>query len=88
MINVRRPSLGASPMARREARWGLLFLSPWILGFLGFTLFPMIATLAFSFTNINLAQEEPQSGLPLRSVGKSPDVFEANTFVQAIRWVI
>jgi len=64
MINVRRPSLGASAMARREARWGFLFLSPWILGFLGFTLFPMIATLAFSFTNINLAQEEP-----LRFVG-------------------
>jgi len=51
-------------MARREARWGLLFLSPWVLGFLGFTLFPMIATLAFSFSNINLAQGEP-----LRFVG-------------------
>jgi multiple sugar transport system permease protein len=61
---VRRPSLGASPMARREARWGLLFLSPWVLGFLAFTLFPMVATLAFSFSNINLRQEEP-----LRFVG-------------------
>ncbi|HYU50516.1 MAG TPA: sugar ABC transporter permease [Candidatus Limnocylindria bacterium] len=64
MITLRRPSLGTSPMARREARWGLLFLSPWVLGFLGFTLFPMIATLAFSFSNINLAQGEP-----LRFVG-------------------
>ncbi len=64
MITVRRPSLGASPMARREARWGLLFLSPWVLGFLAFTLLPMMATLAFSFSNINLAQEEP-----LRFVG-------------------
>ena len=33
-----------SPLARREARWGYLFLSPWILGFLAFTLLPMIAT--------------------------------------------
>ena len=64
MITLRRPSLGSSPMARREARWGLLFLSPWVLGFLAFTLFPMMATLAFSFSNINLAQEEP-----LRFVG-------------------
>ena len=64
MIALRRPSLGASPMTRREARWGLLFLTPWVLGFLGFTLFPMVATLAFSFSNINLAQEEP-----LRFVG-------------------
>ncbi|MGH2356413.1 MAG: carbohydrate ABC transporter permease [Candidatus Limnocylindria bacterium] len=51
-------------LARREALWGLAFLSPWILGFLVFTLFPMVATLGFTFTNINLAQEEP-----LRFVG-------------------
>jgi ABC-type sugar transport system permease subunit len=48
-----------TPLARREARWGLLFLSPWILGFLAFTLLPMVATLVFSFTNITLRQEEP-----------------------------
>ncbi len=53
-----------TPLARREARQGLLFISPWILGFLLFTLFPMIATLAFTFLNITLAQEEP-----LRFVG-------------------
>jgi ABC-type sugar transport system permease subunit len=53
----RRPRL--TPLARREARWGLLFLSPWVLGFLAFTLFPMLATLVFSFTNITLRQEEP-----------------------------
>lgn len=59
----RRPSLGLrsgrSPLARREALWGLLFLSPWIVGFLLFTLLPMIASLAFTFTNLNLEQSEP-----------------------------
>jgi multiple sugar transport system permease protein len=53
-----------SPLARRETRWGLLFLSPWIIGFLAFTFFPMLATLVFTFTNINLSQEQP-----LRFVG-------------------
>ena len=53
----RRPSA----LARREAMWGYLFLSPWIIGFLAFTLIPMLATLGFSFTNINLAQERPLS---------------------------
>jgi multiple sugar transport system permease protein len=53
-----------SPLARREARQGLLFISPWIVGFLAFTLFPMVATLAFTFLNFTLAQEEP-----LRFVG-------------------
>ena len=48
-----------TPLARREARWGLVFLAPWIFGFLIFTLFPIVASLAFTFTNINLNQEQP-----------------------------
>lgn len=36
--------------AKREARWGWLFISPWILGFLAFTLGPMIASLVLSLT--------------------------------------
>jgi len=43
-----------SALAKSEARWGLLFLSPWILGFLLWTLLPMLASLAFSFTNYDL----------------------------------
>ena len=45
-----------SPLARREMNWGLIFLSPWIAGFLGFTLIPMVASFAFSLTNFNLVQ--------------------------------
>lgn len=47
------------PLARREALWGLTFLAPWIIGFLAFTLFPMAATLGFTFTNFTLTQEQP-----------------------------
>jgi len=47
------------PLARREALWGLAFLSPWLIGFLAFTLVPMLATFGFTFTNINLNQNEP-----------------------------
>ena len=63
----RLPSLGRSPLARREARWGLLFISPWIIGFLAFTLFPMVASLAFSLTNLSLAQEQPLGFVGLRN---------------------
>jgi ABC-type sugar transport system permease subunit len=48
-----------SRLAWIEARWGLFFIAPWILGFLAFTLLPMIATLAFTLTNINLDQRTP-----------------------------
>jgi multiple sugar transport system permease protein len=35
---------------RRQIRIGLLFVSPWILGFLAFYLYPFFATLYYSFT--------------------------------------
>jgi len=56
-----------SPLARREAFWGYLFISPWIIGFLVFVLGPMIASLIFTFTNINLAQEQPLAFVGLRN---------------------
>jgi ABC-type sugar transport system permease subunit len=65
MTAIRRPRRASpSPLARREARWGFVFLAPWIIGFFVFTLLPMIAALGFTFTNINLNQAEP-----LRFVG-------------------
>jgi ABC-type sugar transport system permease subunit len=60
----RRPSLGRSAIARTEAKWGLIFLAPWIVGFLAFTLIPMVAALIFSLTNLSLEQAQP-----LRFVG-------------------
>lgn len=62
MIAIRRPRM--SRLAWHEARSGLLFLSPWIIGFLAFTLIPIVATLVFTFLNIKLDQEQP-----LRFVG-------------------
>src|SRR6266550_2236132 len=56
-----------SGLAWRRARWGYVFIAPWIIGFLAFTLFPMVATLAFTFTNINLAQAEPLKFVGLRN---------------------
>jgi multiple sugar transport system permease protein len=37
--------------ARRELAFGLLFASPWSFGFLAFTLYPMAASLYYSFTS-------------------------------------
>ncbi len=60
LSNIRKviPSLrsirGLPPLARREFRAGMLFLAPWIFGFLAFTLLPMIATLFFSFLNLRI----------------------------------
>ena len=56
-----------SGLAWRRARWGYVFVAPWIIGFLAFTALPMVATFAFTFTNINLAQAEPLQFVGLRN---------------------
>lgn len=48
-----------SHMRRREALEGFLFISPWIIGFLAFTLGPMLASLSFSFSYYRI-QRPPQ----------------------------
>ncbi|MBX3063682.1 MAG: sugar ABC transporter permease [Anaerolineae bacterium] len=47
-----------SLLARREARWGLFFISPWLIGFTIFYLFPMIASFIFSTLNFTLSSPE------------------------------
>ena len=42
-----------SSLQRKQARWGWLLISPWIVGLLAFTLFPMIASLTMSFFQVS-----------------------------------
>jgi ABC-type sugar transport system permease subunit len=49
---------GRTKMEKREMKWGLIFTSPWIIGFVLFTAFPMIASLVFSVTQFNLLQPQ------------------------------
>lgn len=60
MFNVKMekgPRLGhMSRLERREMWIGLAFVSPWLIGFLLFTVFPMIAALIFSVSQFNLLE--------------------------------
>lgn len=65
MTAIAQPARPASPpkkkpryskSEKREIKWGLFFISPWIIGFLLFTAFPMIASFVFSVTEFNLLQ--------------------------------
>src|SRR3979490_1153971 len=40
-------------LGRRESLWGLVFIAPWILGALVFTLFPMGASFVISLTTFD-----------------------------------
>jgi len=56
-----------SPKRRREALWGLIFISPWLIGFLLFYFFPMAASLAFSFMDFNLTQPDEATFIGLEN---------------------
>ena len=50
-------------LAAYEAKWGYLFISPWVLGFMLFTVGPMIASLYFSFCRYNVLRPPVWIGL-------------------------
>lgn len=55
---VSEPIEGTSVLKRQRVIWGWVFLAPWIIGFFAFILLPMIASLAFTFTNFDLNHPE------------------------------
>ena len=57
-------------LARRESLWGLAFISPWIVGALAFTLLPMAASLALSFTNFDPRQPDATSAVGLANYAR------------------
>ncbi|MBN1260660.1 MAG: sugar ABC transporter permease [Anaerolineae bacterium] len=64
-----RKRANLSPLTRRRERWAYFFISPWIIGFLAFTLIPILATLAFSFTDYNPVVPEETTFIGLRNYG-------------------
>jgi multiple sugar transport system permease protein len=54
---------GMSHMRRREIIEGLLYLSPWIIGFILFVAGPLVASIYFSFTKYNVLRPPQFIGL-------------------------
>src|SRR3954447_13689058 len=70
-----------SRSVRHDLINGLLFVSPWLIGLLIFTLYPLVASFYYSFTNYNILQ-------PPKTVGVSNyvDMFTKNhLFWTAVR---
>lgn len=47
----------------RNWRWGMLFIIPWLIGFLGFQLYPLLASLYYSFTDYSVLADGKWIGL-------------------------
>lgn len=72
------PTAPARRRPRRTTLVGLAFLSPWLLGFLAFTLYPVLATLYYSFTDYSLFGTPQWIGLD-----NYRDLAHDSTFLQA-----
>ena len=67
-------------ISRREAMWGMIFLSPWIVGILLFTAIPMVASLVLSLTNYNPIHPEELRFIGLHNFTRllsDPGMFQA-----------
>ncbi|HEX5415158.1 MAG TPA: hypothetical protein VFZ25_05790, partial [Chloroflexota bacterium] len=60
IVVARRPR---SARARRRAIQGYLWISPWIVGYLVFTLGPTLASLVLSFTQYNVVSPPVWNGV-------------------------
>lgn len=60
-IGRARAPKGATPRRKQEVFWGLVFVSPWAIGFLLFNLVPMAASLGFTLFRLNLSDPSATS---------------------------
>ena len=60
---ARRARRGPSPGTRRNLVAGLLFISPWLVGFVAFYLYPALASLYYSFTDFKILEAPRWVGL-------------------------
>ncbi|MEA5016890.1 MAG: sugar ABC transporter permease [Candidatus Limiplasma sp.] len=79
-----------SSFAKHEARWFYILVSPWIIGFIVFTAYPLFTSIFYSFTNWNLF--EPWKFIGLRNYERlmGDSMFwraVSNTFYYALIYV-
>lgn len=65
-----RTARPAASLLREQKIWGWIFLSPWIVGFLAFTIIPILASLVFSFTDFQLTEPGEIGFVGLRNYTK------------------
>jgi len=83
----RPPQQGAPRRRRRRVFWtGVAFASPWIVGFVAFTIYPFLGSLYYSFTSYDLFSPPHWIGLDnYRAIASDPNFYKAlaNTFYMA-----
>ncbi|WP_294500300.1 sugar ABC transporter permease [uncultured Gemmiger sp.] len=53
----------SSGLGRAQVRLAMVFIAPWVIGFVAFSLYPIVTTLYYSFTEYNLFSPPKWVGL-------------------------
>jgi multiple sugar transport system permease protein len=75
---------------REQIKWGMIFLSPWLIGIVVFYLIPFVASFGFSLLDFNLATPQDTEFIGLenwqRALFNDPNVYQAFgvTFIFAL----
>lgn len=81
-------SILRSRKTRRDMAWGLIFITPWIIGFLLFNVYPTLASFYYSFTDKSLVKPEQLLGFAnYIDLFKNDDLFGKaiyNTFYMVV----
>jgi multiple sugar transport system permease protein len=73
----------------REAMWGFVFISPWLVGLVLFTAGPMVASLVMSFTDFNLVRPDATRFVGLDNyIGMANDPTIAQSMVATFKFAL
>ncbi len=83
-----RPRLAIGPELR-ESLWGIVFISPWLIGLVLFVLGPMVASLVMSLTNFDLVHPDAVRFVGLDNyVQMTRDPLVATSLVATVKFAL
>ncbi len=83
------PKSRPGKLSRYQTRWAWFFVSPWLIGFLLFTLIPIVATLGFSFTNYSPVTPEATRFIGIQNyVRMTTDPKVATSLLVTVRYAV
>lgn len=72
----------------RNYKWGILFISPWLLGFFGLQLYPLLQSLYYSFTDFSILSDGKWIGTQNYADLFTKDRYFWKSFTLTIKYVL
>ena len=72
----------------RNYKWGILFISPWLLGFFGLQLYPLLQSLDYSFTDFSILSDGKWIGIQNYSDLFTKDRYFWKSFTLTIKYAL